>query len=961
MNLSIDNRLLRHGLTVLGVASAALAGAADWKLSGSNEWNTAKQTMSDGVPELLFTGSGNGESEARLRTGRFRPGGWYALDFEFSTELKFREWPVGAPFVELPFRREELWEPTAVRRHVTWRFQAPETLADGADFLRCGQKDHTGSVRMRNFVLRPVTPLAATVGDDTPLRRHEAIFGNTFYANEDVATVGRRTEFTAENPLVLRYALPGRKFTGAKLHYNGSNTRIEFSRDGVNYTVIGEHRENGAPFRLLGENDSSAALHLRLTPLDPSMPGRLNHTRLSAAVDGRPLHTAGRTFFVESADRTKPHLSLRKIGFDPETMRCIFTLDAVNPGQTPQAFRIALRDNGTERAAADAVTVAPQECETVTIVSTLPETGERVLTFTDPQLGTLLRADTNLPVIDDLAHGVKLKPAPAGAELWSASSSYHVNRRRPAPEAEAEALALKLARNESASRQLVLRGTGPEQLAELLPRDLVSESGDVLPANLFDVRLVEYLFITNPTDETGTTGFWTDPASPVSGPAAVRPGENTPLLVTVKTAPDTPAGLYRGNFELKLGADAVKLPVTVRVWDFALPDTLSTTATSELAPRYIAELQRLGTDAEKREAYNRYLKLFADSHVSPYDPTPFDHPAVTWPEDGSDEVKIDFSAYKRELERVLSTYHFKRFVISIPLPPGIKRLSDPMTPEQEAQFASAARQYERFYEENGLLDTGFVYTWDEPHVNVFPDADRCLDRYRKYAPKLKLMMTPFWVQERWRPRLDIWAFLSNHYVGFAADACRRKGEELWWYVCTGPRAPYTTGFIDHGGAEFRTWLWQTRRYDMAGTLYWSSTVWCDAMKAPGYPARNVYETPVFFNESGNEFGNGDGLLVYPPRAAYEPGTGPLLSDPVTSLRLTAWRDGLEDVEYFKILEKALAEKRSKLTPAERKQFEALLEVPADVAVSLYEYNKLPDALERHRAKLARAIERLNGK
>ena len=59
MNLSIDNRLLRHGLTVLGVASAALAGAADWKLSGSNEWNTAKQTMSDGVPELLFTGSGS--------------------------------------------------------------------------------------------------------------------------------------------------------------------------------------------------------------------------------------------------------------------------------------------------------------------------------------------------------------------------------------------------------------------------------------------------------------------------------------------------------------------------------------------------------------------------------------------------------------------------------------------------------------------------------------------------------------------------------------------------------------------------------------------------------------------------------------------------------------------------------------------------------------------------------------
>lgn len=957
--------LFRCGLAAIGITSAVRAEAAGWKLSGSDEWNTAKLVKKNSGDELRFSGSGGGESAATMTIGAFEPGKWYALDFEFRTELKHRGWPIGAPFVELPFRRDELWEPTLIWRHVTLRFQAPEKLGADANFLRCGQKNHTGDLWMRNFLLRRVTPVAATVGNDTPLRRHEAIFGHTFYANEDVTTIGRRSEFTAENPLVLHYALPGRNFSDALIHYNGSNTRIEFSRNGTDYQNVGELQANGAPFRLLGPEDSSAELFLRLTPLDPAAgPGKLNHTRLSATVDGRELHTTGRTFFVENAGTggSRPRLELKRIDYDPETMTCRFRFDAVNPGKEALNLRISLADNGITRTAEEAVSVAPGGRTEVTVSSVLPETGERTLLFTDPSFGRLLRADVNLPVIDDLAHGLKLPCNAPGAELWSARSSYRVNRYRPVPKTEFEAFFLDLAGNESASRQLVLRGTGDQVLeAELVAHDLKNDSGDVLGADRFDIRLAEYLFITNPTDETSVAGYWTDPVAPVTGSVPVRPGENTPLFITVRSSADTPAGLYRGEFDLKLGTETVKLPVAVRVYDFALPDVLSTVATSDLGTRYIIELQRLESDADKREVFNKYLELFAASHVAPYDPTPFDQPVVTWPEDGSPDVKVDFSAYEKELKRVLSTYHFKHFVIRIPLPPGVNRLGDAMTPAQEAQFASVARQFEQFYKENDLLDTGFVYAWDEPHVSVFPQADLCLERYRKYAPELKLMMTPFWVEDRWRSKLDIWAFLSNHYVKFTSEVCRENNEPLWWYVCTGPRAPYATGFIDHGGAEFRTWLWQTRQYRMNGTLYWASTFWCDATKAPAYPARNIYETPVFFNESGNEFGNGDGTLIYPPRKVYEEGTEPILDGPVSSVRLTAWRDGLEDVEYFQILSRLFKEKKPYLTTAERKAVEKWLKVPAEVSVSLYEYSPLPDALERHRAGMAEMIEYLKRK
>ena len=89
--------------------------------------------------------------------------------------------------------------------------------------------------------------------------------------------------------------------------------------------------------------------------------------------------------------------------------------------------------------------------------------------------------------------------------------------------------------------------------------------------------------------------------------------------------------------------------------------------------------------------------------------------------------------------------------------------------------------------------------------------------------------------------VDLWCPLTA-FVPLQAIAERRKaGEEVWWYVCTGPRAPYVGLFIDHPGTEMRVWLWQTWKYGVQGILIWETTWWHNPFAYP-YRLQNPWTT-----------------------------------------------------------------------------------------------------------------------
>jgi hypothetical protein len=107
------------------------------------------------------------------------------------------------------------------------------------------------------------------------------------------------------------------------------------------------------------------------------------------------------------------------------------------------------------------------------------------------------------------------------------------------------------------------------------------------------------------------------------------------------------------------------------------------------------------------------------------------------------------------------------------------------------------------------------------------------------------------------------------------------------------------------------------------------------------------------------WGNGDGRFIYPPEAAANANAAePVVDGPVDSIRWEMLRDGVEDYEYFVILEKLLKEKGPRLSPDRAGAIAQLLEVPASVTSDMTTFTKDPAPLEAHREAVAKAIEEL---
>jgi hypothetical protein len=116
------------------------------------------------------------------------------------------------------------------------------------------------------------------------------------------------------------------------------------------------------------------------------------------------------------------------------------------------------------------------------------------------------------------------------------------------------------------------------------------------------------------------------------------------------------------------------------------------------------------------------------------------------------------------------------------------------------------------------------------------------------------------------------------------------------------------------------------------------------------------------SRGGGWWGNGDGRFIYPPLAAADANPAePVLEGPVDSIRWEMLRDGIEDYEYFVILQRLLAKKGNRLAPAQRHEYARLLEVPADVTVDMTTFTKDPAPLEIHRNRVAQAIQALTAR
>ena len=204
--------------------------------------------------------------------------------------------------------------------------------------------------------------------------------------------------------------------------------------------------------------------------------------------------------------------------------------------------------------------------------------------------------------------------------------------------------------------------------------------------------------------------------------------------------------------------------------------------------------------------------------------------------------------------------------------------------------------------------------------------------------------------------VDIWCPMPHYLHTEHESACRKAGEDFWWYLCTEPKAPYFGEFIDRAGAELRLWGWASWKTEIKGILMWSATYWTSRAAYPDVKKpQNPYEDPMAWVGGGQAqpgerrpWGNGDGRFIYPPlKCVSDAGGTDFISDePVPTVRLAMVRDGVEDFEYLTIL-KSLAPEHP------------LLVVPEEIHRTDIDYNIDPKAMETRRFEIARAIEELS--
>lgn len=512
------------------------------------------------------------------------------------------------------------------------------------------------------------------------------------------------------------------------------------------------------------------------------------------------------------------------------------------------------------------------------------------------------------------------KPAGSGnvadyGTVWSAPSTVKIDQNDTAYANKGEAeLTFNTVKNEYESCQLLISAIQDVNAYYLEKSDL--QCGDnVLSKENITVYNEKYVQVAE-----AAYGSYSHPDALIPIDAAMTYGElkvaadqNAALWVTVYVPAETPAGVYEGTFKLTVENGSMDIPVTVTVNDYTLPETTSGQTLFSWRYNRVAPGELDGSI----EMMETYYEFFLDYRVS------------------LQSLPLE-SQTSEEVIDTLVKYYDRLTTYTIQPEPG----------EVPGGGTIAEKSKEMIYAiasisgpEKDYFEKAMLYVVDEPDLsdaekraytlsmigNVNTMLQECVDTI---AADTTGIFNSFKEIENWQnsimdipniipltadsaswliqnadteeaipvvdalntvcPTFDVF---SDQLADKLVTLCQEKGiENVWWYGCTGPRAPYGNYHIgDPNLLGARTYSWVQAKYGIEGNLYWDAAAYTD--ENPLYPDQyiNVYEQP--FRRTDSEWPAGDGFLAY-PGAAYG------IYGPLPSMRLMALRDGMEELEML---------------------------------------------------------------
>jgi len=522
-----------------------------------------------------------------------------------------------------------------------------------------------------------------------------------------------------------------------------------------------------------------------------------------------------------------------------------------------------------------------------------------------------------------------------------------LRRARPYGGALGTSASIELAGNEYEGFQVVVAGVHRElKGVRVVPGDLKVRGGRAaLPAKCVAVHPVGYVH-TEPATKYSAPweGLWPDPLLDVDR-VDIPVGKVQPFWVTVGAPAGTPAGTYRGG--LTIDGDGIApqtVELTVRVFDFSLPvrSSLRTMAIAGGPDRKFYGLEEGPQLDRLRERWFEFLcrhRLPPGGYV--LKAWPWDKPA--WPARSLPDGSVDFSAAARWgrfcRERGMSTF----VAASFPKP-GKWGFPQEYSARYYADYTNFMKAYAGFLREKGWLKDAVVYNIDEAPTKHW---EMCKENYRRTKAVsrnlavFQCLNNPKGVAAL-KGFFDVVDVNIGQFHQGAAQQRLKEGGRVWWCVCCWPSG-HPNLFVEYPAMDARIIGWLSWKLGVEGFEYWSVSSWGRCLRNMG-SRRHVDRVESKWN--ANSFGsyNGDGYLCYP---------GPnrtLLS----SIRLEALRDGIEDYEYLAILKRRLDARAGRAAKGARK----LIEISDDVCREDLTFTDDPKVLLEARRKIAEAIEAL---
>lgn len=845
-----------------------------------------------------------------------------------------------------------------------------------------------------------------------PLRRCTASF------NSD------RWVFSAGSEVVYRFGLDDIAQTKAEVsvainYHVAGRLHLEASKDGEAWTSLGTFDGNnpGGKCELPANLLPASAIFVRLSTPDPGTSLQVNRCDYEAHLGERNgmyggsstgssdllevllnSHALAVSDFSISRGRGDGRLGLRVVlsNLPSSLLESRVSLEAVESSGrriSTSPHRVKRLPDGVEAASA----VGIDQPGDYGLLWTLRSSEEDEL--------LRLRASVTVNHMDDpRASGYPL-PNDDESELWWCESGFKILRgyHEPHDGRTARPVTVSAAGGETEGAQLVLFPQMGLELAEASTTPFVREDGVIAPISLrlYEVARVE---VTVPTDNSCERRAYPDPLPPLQLPFQWDACTSQPLWLSFHIPRGTPPGDYSGKLRLEIrrfleldGSEYQKtyeVPLAVHVYGFDLPRETHLRSALGLGTGEINRYHKLTRREDQIAVFEKYLQNFAEHRISPY--SFFDYAPIkaSFEGEGADKrAKVDFTEFDRWAERWLDGTHpltpalspqggegvegspFNTFRLPLRGMGGGTFHSRHLgelegfqegTPEHARLFKDYLSQVEAHLREKGWLDEAFTYWFDEPDPKDYEFVVAGQDRIKAAAPGLKRMLT-----EQPEPELmghvDIWCGLTPEWTPEEVRARRDAGEEVWWYICTAPKAPYVTEFIDHPGTELRLWPWQSWQYGVSGILIWATIYWTSPLAYPD-SLQDPWEDPMSWVTgygrpvgTRSPWGNGDGRFLYPPRRDPNTATDPCLDAPISSIRWENLRDGMEDYEYFWLLDQEVKRvaslQRESLEPL-LDEARALLVVPEDVSKDLTHFTTDPRTILAHRDKIARMIETL---